>query len=256
MESTGDLTATITADTKNVVITGPREELSSLRGLSVCTAAKIFRVECSMKTNLLLCFLLLARAISGLAQSTAKLGTQDAKHRASTQKTPPKTAQQPKKDPCTLLTSADVQAVQGDPVQETKPSAQPGGGLVMSQCLFRTATPSKSVSVAIASPGSISPRTFWKKQFHSGKPATGEKAEKKPLAGSKKQEKEDDDESTRPRAIAGVGEEAYWVGGPMVGAIYVLKGNTFVRISVGGVREESARIEKSVALAHLALKRL
>jgi hypothetical protein len=148
--------------------------------------------------------------------------------------------------------------VQGDQIQETKPSTQPGGGLIMSQCLFRTATPSKSVSVAIASPGSISPRTFWQKQFQSGKPASGEKekAEKKPLAGSKKQEKEEDDESTRPRAIAGVGEEAYWVGGPMVGALYVLKGNTFVRISVGGVREEPARIEKSVALARLALKRL
>lgn len=43
---------------------------------------------------------------------------------------------------------------------------------------------------------------------------------------------------------------------PMVGALYVLKGNTFLRISVGGVREEPARIEKSVALARLALKRL
>jgi len=56
--------------------------------------------------------------------------------------------------------------------------------------------------------------------------------------------------------IKGVGEQAYWVGSPMVGALYVLKGNTFLRISVGGVREEAARIQKSVALARLALKRL
>lgn len=35
------------------------------------------------------------------------------------------------------------------------------------------------------------------------------------------------------------------------GALYVLKGNSFLRISVGGVREESAQIEKSVALALL-----
>ena len=42
----------------------------------------------------------------------------------------------------------------------------------------------------------------------------------------------------------------------MVGALYVLKGDTFLRISVGGVREEPARIQKSVALARLALKRL
>jgi hypothetical protein len=33
-----------------------------------------------------------------------------------------------------------------------------------------------------------------------------------------------------------VGEEAYWLGSPMVGALYVLKANTFLRISVGGVR--------------------
>ncbi len=213
-----------------------------------------------MKKNLfhlLLCFFAVAGGMSGAAQSNAERGNQGAKHESSPQKAASGTAQ-PKKDPCTLLTSPDVQAVQGDPVQETKPSTQPGSGLVMSQCLFRTANPSKSISVALASPGSISPRAFWQKQFASAKPASAEqeKAEKKPVAGSKKNEKEEEDESTRPRAVKGVGEEAYWVGSPMVGALYVLKGNTFIRISVGGVREESVRIEKSVALARLALRRL
>jgi hypothetical protein len=46
------------------------------------------------------------------------------------------------------------------------------------------------------------------------------------------------------------------VGNSISGALYVLKGNSFLRISVGGVREESARMEKSKALAHAALKRL
>jgi hypothetical protein len=67
---------------------------------------------------------------------------------------------------------------------------------------------------------------------------------------------EEDEESTRPRSIPGIGEQAYWVGSPMVGALYVLKGNTFLRISVGGIREESARIEKSKSLARIALKRM
>ena len=187
--------------------------------------------------RLMLCFLALAGAM---------FGAQKAAHNP---------ARQAKPDACALLTSADVQAVQGDPVQETKASTQPGGGLVMSQCLFRTSAPSKSVSVAIASPGSISPRMFWQKQFGSSKAASEEKTEKKPAA-RRKEEKEEDEESTRPRTIAGVGEQAYWVGSPMVGAPYVLKGNTFLRISVGGVREEPARIQKSVALARLALKRL
>lgn len=40
------------------------------------------------------------------------------------------------------------------------------------------------------------------------------------------------------------------MGTPITGALYVLKGD-FVRVSVGGVGEESVRIEKSKALASL-----
>ena len=173
---------------------------------------------------------------------------------SAAQKSAPNTTKQAKPDACTVLTSTDVQKVQGDPVQETKPSTQPAGGLVMSQCLFRTSSPSNSVSVAIASAGSVSPRAFWQKQFHSARPESGEGEKEKPTAKSKPAREEE--ESPRPRTIQGVGEQAYWVGSPLVGALYVLKGNTFLRISVGGVREEAARIEKSVALAQLALKRL
>jgi len=174
---------------------------------------------------------------------------------SAAQKTASVPAKQSKPDPCALLTSADIQAVQGDAVQDTKPSTQPAGGLVMSQCLFRTASPSKSVSLAVASAGSVSPRAFWQKQFHSGKPQSEEKEKDKPAA-ERKNARQEEDESTLPRMIKGVGEQAYWVGSPMVGALYVLKGNTFLRISVGGVREEAARIQKSVALARLAPKRL
>ena len=188
--------------------------------------------------QLLLCFLLLAGAMSGSQKAVHDSARQD------------KAA-----DPCKLLTNADIRAVQGDAVQETKPSTQPAGGLVMSQCVFRTANPSKSISVAIASAGSTSPRAFWQKQFHSANSTSEEKEHEKSTA-EHKQGKQEEDESTQPRAIAGVGEQAYWVGSPLVGALYVLKGNTFLRISVGGVREEPARIQKSVALARLALKRL
>lgn len=50
--------------------------------------------------------------------------------------------------------------------------------------------------------------------------------------------------------------KAYWVGNPIAGALYVLKGKYFLRTSVGGVREKSARIEKTKSLARAALKRL
>jgi hypothetical protein len=54
--------------------------------------------------------------------------------------------------------------------------------------------------------------------------------------------------------IAGLGEEAYWVGTSITGALYVLQGRKFLRISVGGVHEESARIEKTRVLARAAMK--
>jgi hypothetical protein len=160
-----------------------------------------------------------------------------------------------KVDVCKLLTSAEIEGVQGERVEEAKPSAQSSGGLLMSQCLFRTPTPAKSVSLALAAPSAQKPRDYWRKQFHSA--AEKEEHKDDPAKASKKPSREaGEGEGSKPRAIRDVGEEAYWVGGPITGALYVLRGNNFIRVSVGGVREEPARIEKSVALARAALKRL
>jgi hypothetical protein len=153
-------------------------------------------------------------------------------------------------DPCSLLTSADVQAVQGEPVKHTQPGLVPSGGMMLSQCLFQTETASKSVTVAIAMPNSsnamaVSPRDFWRRQFHS--------SGREKSAGKDAHEREEENQA---RPISGLGQEAYWIGNPMVGALYVLHGNKFLRISIGGVRDESARIEKSKALARAALKRM
>jgi hypothetical protein len=183
---------------------------------------------------------------------------------------PPKTAsaakgaapaQKPDKkiDVCALLTSAEMEAVQGEPVKETKPSVQQSGSFLMSQCFFRTATFTKSVSLALAvpdpaKPSAFTPREFWEKQFHPPEPVE----EEKPVAGKapKKAEVEREEELRKPRPIDGLGEEAYWVGNPISGALYVLKGNAFFRISVGGEKDESVRIRKTKTLAQKALKRL
>jgi hypothetical protein len=206
--------------------------------------------------RLLLCTLLwsAAQLPAGQAASGSPPKTAGAaKHAAPAQKPEKKT------DVCPLLTRAEIQVVQGEPVEETKPSAQPSGGFVMLQCFYSTTTFAKSVSLALAAPdpakpSALTPREFWRKQFHSPEPVK----EEKPVAGKapKKAEIEREEEPQKPRPIDGLGEEAYWVGNPISGALYVLKGNSFLRISVGGVREESERIEKSKALAHAALKRL
>ena len=157
-------------------------------------------------------------------------------------------------DACKLLTSDDIQSVQGERVEETRPGAQPGGDLRISECVFRTTTPAKAVSLALAEPSRRQPRDYWRKRFH------GIPNRKPGEAGANRNENTDRDggdaDASRPRVISDLGNEAFWVGGRVTGALYVLRANSFIRISVGGVRDESARIEKSVALARAALKRL
>jgi hypothetical protein len=159
-------------------------------------------------------------------------------------------------DVCKLLSSAEVEAEQGEPVMEAKSSTRPSGRMLMSQCVFHTTTFAKSVNVALATPqragsSGLAPREFWQRQFHS----TEVKEEETSVAG-KESDQEREEEANKARPIGGLGEEAYWVGNPVAGALYVLQGGVFLRISVGGVREESARIEKSKVLARAAVKRL
>lgn len=156
---------------------------------------------------------------------------------------------------CMLLSSAEIEAVQGEPVKETKAGTQPSAGMLMSQCVFHTATFAKSVHVALATPeragkSGLAPREFWQRQFHS----TETKEEETRVAG--KESGPEREEESKARPINGLGEEAYWVGNSVASALYVLQGGVFLRISVGGVREESVRIEKSKVLARALLKRL
>jgi len=206
--------------------------------------------------SLSLCALLLSAVLlpAGQAGSGSPPKTASAAKRAAPAQRPEK-----KTDVCALLTSAEIQVIQSEPVEETKPSAQPSGGFVMLQCFYRTTSFAKSVSLALAEPdptkpSALTPREFWRKQFHPPEPVE----EEKPVVGKapKKAEIEREEELQKPRPIDGLSEEAYWVGNPISGALYVLKGNSFLRISVGGVREESARMEKSKALARAALQRL
>ena len=180
-----------------------------------------------------------------------------ASKKAAPSKSAPDAGAQKNVDVCKLLTAADIQSVQGDRVEEVKPSTQTSSGLQISQCLFRTAMPARSVSVALAASSRQKPRDFWRKQFHSE--IDKQDPETKEAASATKHAPEPDtdkEEGPEARPIPGLGDEAYWVGGPISGALYVLRGGSFIRISVGGERQESARIEKSITLARAALKRM
>ncbi|SRR6266481_3367013 len=155
---------------------------------------------------------------------------------------------------CKLLSSAEIKAVQGEQAEEAKASLRHYASLLVSECLFRTSTPNRSVSVQLfvrdpEASSSLTPREYWQKQF--GAIESGKKGKELPAAESPEAE-----EQSESRPVAGVGEQAWWTGNPIAGALYVLQGDRFLRISVGGVREEKTRIERSKALALAVLKRL
>ena len=69
-------------------------------------------------------------------------------------------------------------------------------------------------------------------------------------------ETREEEKTIPPKKIAAVGDEAYWSGSRFGGALYVLKRNIIIRISVGGPDNEETKIEKSKKLAEKALGRL
>lgn len=153
-------------------------------------------------------------------------------------------------DACTLLKAAEVAAVQEARLVETKASAGREDGAAVSQCFFQTDPLARSVSLRwVTAPKDgdrDAARQRWQEVFH------GEREEERAAGrGEETSEKE-----RPPQAIAGLGEEAFWAGGAATGALYVLAGDSFLRVSVGGVADAELRIEKSKRLAATALRRL
>jgi hypothetical protein len=173
---------------------------------------------------------------------------------------PPAAAKQPRRKPdaCALLADADVRAVLGATVKERRPGAHAARGLLLSQCYLETGTP-RSISIAVAGSTSargntITPPAFWRDQFrrsdeHAADRAAGTRQAAPPATAEREAEAE-------ARPIEGIGEEAFWSGTGVAGALYVLRGDTFIRVSVGGISDERERIEKSRQLAAAALARL
>ena len=173
----------------------------------------------------------------------------------------------PKIDACALLTTKEVKSVQGEELQETKLAGQSAGGFSISQCFFTLPTFSNSISLLVAErgegPDAIDPEEFWRDRFHEDrdrpedKDRDRERGDRERGGGpDKKSGEEEEEEGAPPRKISGVGEEAYWVGNRIGGALYVLKGDAYLRISIGGPPDQSGKIRKSRILARKALTRL
>ena len=161
-----------------------------------------------------------------------------------------------KLDACGLLTADEVKSVQGEAFQETKTSQGPENGMVVSQCFFSLPTFANSVNLAVMQKGdgngARDPREFFEKTFTGRAESRRERKEKKTEDTREEEEKE----ASAPQKIEGIGDEAFWTGNRVGGALYVLKHDSCIRVSVGGAGDQKTKIEKSKALARLALKRL
>ena len=172
-----------------------------------------------------------------------------------------------KTDACALLTSQEIRSVQGEPLKETKASGGAEKGFSISQCFFTLPTFNNSISLVVTQKGDGAggrdPKEFWEATFDKESEGEREKERDKKSAKEREKEKardknreEEEEEGAPPQKIAGVGDEAFWTGSRVGGALYVLKGSTYLRVSVGGAGDQQSKINKSKALARLALKRL
>jgi hypothetical protein len=154
------------------------------------------------------------------------------------------------RDACGLVSKEEVESVQGSPVNETKSSEHSDGVFLVSQCLYTAAEFSKSVTLALVrsdpKQGSKrSPKDFWKEKFDPY-----ENEEPKAKSGDEKEQ------GSAPKKIEGLGDDAYWVGNRFGGILYVLKGDAFISIGLGGTDDEETKLKKSKVLAQKALQRL
>ena len=160
-------------------------------------------------------------------------------------------------DACKLLTNEEIKTIQRDTLKDIKPTARSGGTFVISQCFYATSQFVNSVSLTVthqsSDTGAENIRKFWKQRFWS----TGSHdRERERERDNKAKASEEEEEGAPPERVKGVGEEAYSVGNAKSGALYVLKGNKILRISVGGSHSQPERIQKMKSLAQYAINRL
>lgn len=150
----------------------------------------------------------------------------------------------PALDVCALLTAQEIKNITGETPTATTPGHSEDAGFEVSQCFFNLPTYSNSIVVSVTRRGTGSdgrdPKEFWEKKIEH--PEEGER--------------EEEEKHREPDRVEGLGDSAVWSGTAVGGALYVLKGNAFIRIGVGTFVGGDKRKEKVIELARLVLGRL
>src|SRR3954454_17329018 len=148
--------------------------------------------------------------------------------------------------PCTLLNHDEIEALIGSKIVREKSNVTFNGNLRVSQCVYVAEPADKSVSVVstkrdASRPGTQTAADFWRKAFGHALRDEDEHGE-----GDRGEERgEEEKEGRSPKLVSGIGEQAFWTAG----SLYVLRGDVFLRISIGGSAPEEARLEQSKKLA-------
>ena len=143
---------------------------------------------------------------------------------------------------CSLIPATAIQKAFGEAVTNAKPTYQTSGHLKYSQCFYSLPTFSNSISVSMIAPARNSDhdaaRERWNRSFHR--------------EGDNDADSEEREATANSVPLPNLGDEAFWVHS-FVGNLYVLKGNKFLRISIGGKLTDEERQKRAKALAEAAL---
>jgi hypothetical protein len=178
-------------------------------------------------------------------------------------------------DVCNLLTSADLKELQGEAYKDAQRSDRPDGEFIVAQCYYALPTAVNSVVVSVTTAkddaSAPNPKTFWEQMFgkheaderggkeereREKKQRNREKEEKEKPQQPREREEGEEKKSSPPKRVKDLGDEAFWAGSPIGGALYVLKNDLFFRISVGGAGDQTAKLNKSKTLAQKSLKKI
>jgi hypothetical protein len=182
-------------------------------------------------------------------------------------------------DTCRLLNASDLRALQGEELLDAQGSEHLTGSLTTSQCFYRLPTFNKSINLEITRPANGSTadalKAFWRQRFTPEAFEARERVRERKEGDERKRddelkrarasgqitegghsEKEKGEGESRPRRVAGIGDEAYWSESEGNGALSVLGKGAVVRISLGGSEDQAAMMTKATVLARRVLKQL
>jgi hypothetical protein len=159
---------------------------------------------------------------------------------------------------CQMLTQRDVARVQGQSFKSAKLTESNENGLRVSQCFYALPSFTNSISVDVMRGRTAA---FWHSHFANAREAKDDDDDKdrdrtvamKTAPPSREAEEEHENSA---RKVRGIGDAAVWSGNRVAGALYVLKGDTILRISVGGGGSEKQKIARSKKLAARALQKI